>query len=436
MSIEAVRALVEATPRYVLPLREGTAMSQPDKPHPLTRFVALGGQPSPPKMVIPGFVQAGVVIISGQQGVGKTTVLVPLAMVAAGLHAPGDPLAPRHWRHVIYVSEDVPQVERIVAGLVEHAGISLDIATVRERFHVVPALRMPAEEVTDVGPIYSERFTRTVGGVGLPPLVVIDTRSATIDVADENDNAEAGRIVALFKQRFTGLPLWMVGHLAKTLASRKDVQALSMRGAGAIEADANQTMFLVAEEDGRRFLVLGKRRFEPEWAELEVQPGTAVTTALDEFGEPVLLTLRWGLPVPPTMSRAEAREDAQHREADQARQTLRGAVLDAVDAAWSRGAPINREGVKSACRGRREDIVSAIAVLESESWLVEVEVPRELRTHPKRRDFLVRLADNERRGYLAGKGLAPEKAAIPPSWRKPIPSVPDSGTDEPAGGHQ
>ena len=109
MSIEAVRDLVEAAPKFVLPLRDGPDMAQQDEPHPLTRFVELDGQPAPPKMVIPGFVQAGVVIVSGQQGVGKTTVLVPLAMVAAGLHARDDPLAPRHWRHLVYVSEDVPQ---------------------------------------------------------------------------------------------------------------------------------------------------------------------------------------------------------------------------------------------------------------------------------------------------------------------------------------
>lgn len=220
MSIEAVRDLVEAAPKFVLPLRDGPDMAQQDEPHPLTRFVELDGQPAPPKMVIPGFVQAGVVIVSGQQGVGKTTVLVPLAMVAAGLHARDDPLAPRHWRHVVYVSEDVPQVQRIVAGVVGHAGIGLDMAVVRERFHVVPALRMPAEEVAAAGPMYREGFTRTVGGVELPPLVVVDTRSATIDAADENDNAEAGRIVALFKQRFTGLPLWLRGSFACARVAR------------------------------------------------------------------------------------------------------------------------------------------------------------------------------------------------------------------------
>lgn len=74
--------------------------------------------------------------------------------------------------------------------------------------------------------------------------------------------------------------------------------SLSMRGAGAIEADAHQTMFLVVEDDGRRFLVLGKKRFEPRWNELEVISGTATTMALDEWGDPVSLTLRWGLPRP------------------------------------------------------------------------------------------------------------------------------------------
>lgn len=422
MSIEAVRALVEAAPKFVLPLRDDPAVDQPDEPHPLTRFVELDGQPAPPKMVIPGFVQAGVVIISGQQGVGKTTVLVPLAMVAAGLHAPGDPLAPRHWRHVVYVSEDVPQVQRIVAGRVEHAGVGLDMVAVRERFHVVPALRMPADRVAEVGPLYAQQFTRTVEGVELPPLVVIDTRSATINTDDENDNAEAGRIVALFKQRFAGLPLWMVGHLAKAMASRKEVQALSIRGAGAIEADANQTLFLVAEDDGRRFLVLGKRRFEPEWAELEVQPGTADTTALDEFGEPVPLTLRWGLPVPPTQTRAHARADAEEAGRVERERVLRCALLDAADDAWRSGLPLTPSSLVAAVAGAKTEAKRhCVGLLLADGWLYEAAIPSGWRsTNNRRKTWLVPLDAHERDAFRASGALPDFKLIPPPSIAVPI----------------
>ncbi len=224
--------------------------------HPLTRFTDVGEAPTVPRMVIPGFLQAGVVVIAGAHGAGKTTALVPLALIAAGVHASGDPLTPRHWRHVVYIAEDEAQVQRIVHGIVAHSGLGIDLADMRQRFHLVPALRLPPEDVAKAGPIYRRRLTRMAERVELPPLVVIDTRSATIDAADENDNAEAGRIVAMFKQQFAGLPVWMVGHVAKALTTRKDLQGLSARGASAIEADAHKTELLVVETDGRRFLVL------------------------------------------------------------------------------------------------------------------------------------------------------------------------------------
>lgn len=428
----ALQATAPDAGGFVLPLRDGPA--EPRQEHPLTAFIDLDCEPRPPKFIVPGFVLDGVLVLAGAHGAGKTTVFVPLALVVAGLHAAGDELAPKHWRHVVYIAEDAAQVQRIVAGLVRHAGLCIDPAAVVERFHVVPAQRMPAEQVAAAGPIYRERFTREVDGVELPPLVVIDTRSATIDVADENDNAEAGRIVALFKQRFAGLPLWMVGHLAKALTSRRDVPSLSMRGAGAIEADAHQTMFLVVEDDGRRFLVLGKKRFEPRWNELEVISGTATTMALDEWGDPVSLTLRWGLPRPPVMTRDEARHEADQRAMAESHNALRSAILDAVEAAWKAGMPINREGVKGKCRGRSEDVVRTIAALESDCWLVEVVVPRDLRTHPKRSGFLVRLADDERRDYLAGQGLPEAKGAIPAAWRRANSSIPELGTDAPPQG--
>ncbi len=70
------------------------AATEPPKPepkvHPLARYVDIGGTPTPPRWVIPGFIG---------HGVGKTTALLPLAMTAAGLH--GDDLMPRQWRHVV-----------------------------------------------------------------------------------------------------------------------------------------------------------------------------------------------------------------------------------------------------------------------------------------------------------------------------------------------
>jgi hypothetical protein len=402
--------------------------------HPLARFVDLDEAPKPPRMVIPGFVQSGVVVIAGTPGVGKTTALVPLAMIAAGLHAPGDPLAPRHWRHVVYIAEDEAQVQRIVRGVIDHEGIGADQATVRERLHVVPALRLPPEDVAEAGPIHRKSLTRTVDGVDLPPLVVIDTKSATVEASDENDNAEAGRIVALFKQKFAGLPLWLVGHVSKALSNRKDVQVLSARGAGAIEGDAHQCMYLVAEDDGRRFLVLGKRRFEPEWTELEVRPGTADVTALDEWGEPVRLVLRWGWPEPPRQTRAEAAEQARADEAAAARTAMRSAILDAVESAERAGKPLSRREARQAACGRTTEAGECVAILGDDLWLWPVQVPSAIRANPARAEFLVRLNDAERRAVLGGQALPAERLAVPASWRKPlVPGREPAGTAEGVG---
>jgi hypothetical protein len=399
---------------------------EPPEVHPLARFVDLDESPKPPRMVIPGFVQAGVVVIAGAHGSGKTTALVPLALVAAGVHAAGDPLAPRHWRHVVYIAEDVAQVQRIVQGLAGRFGIGIKSALVAERLHLAPALRMPAEEVAEAGPIYRERFTRHVDGVDLPPLVVIDTKSAVIDSADDNDNAEAGRMVALFKQRFADLPLWIVGHVAKTAFTRNDLKALSARGASALEADAHQTVFLVTEDDGRRFLLLGKRRFEPRWPELEVVTHTADVTASNEFGEDEPLTLRWGLPAPPEQTRAEAKAAAALAADGEARTALRGAILDAVEAAERAGRPLSRRGVEEVVSGRATDVRGCIALLVDQQWLWPVQVPAAIRANAARSEFLIRLNDAERRGLIEGRQLSDERLAVPGSWRKSLRPEPDA----------
>ena len=59
------------------------------KPHPLALFVDCEGNAKPPRWTIQGFIGHGVTVISGAQGVGKTTTILPLAMTAAGLHRAG-----------------------------------------------------------------------------------------------------------------------------------------------------------------------------------------------------------------------------------------------------------------------------------------------------------------------------------------------------------
>ena len=392
------------------------------KVHPLARFIDLSSTPKPPRWVIPGFVGHGVTSFAGAPGVGKTTALLPLALTAAGLH--GDELLPRQWRHVVYISEDVEQAQRILAGMVNHGNLGISMETVRERVHLVDAVRLDPAFVAAVGSTYRELFTRKVEDVEVLPLVVLDTKSAVLALDNENDNAEASRMMSALKQGFDGLPVWIVGHIAKANLERSDVAALTSRGASAIEGDANQTVFLVKEGECR-YLVLGKVRFEPRWHELEITSHTAQETVHDEFGNVETVVMRWGIATPALQTRKEAAEQAaelQHKEDDA---TLRDAVREAIEVAWLTGNPLNRAGVLASMRRKRQTVSATVENLLSERWLHEVEVPAKLRTNNRRSAFLVSLSTEEHEAVLAGGGLPDAKLVIPASWKKePIPFVP------------
>jgi hypothetical protein len=398
--------------------------SEPDKPepkvHPLARYVTIDGTAKPPRWVIPGFIGHGVTVIAGAHGVGKTTALLPLAMTAAGLH--GADLMPRQWRHVVYVTEDVEQARRILAGIVLHGNLGINLEAVRERLHLVEAVRLDPAFVASVGTTYREQFTRAVDGVEVLPLVVLDTKSAVLALENENDNSEASRMMAALKQGFDGLPVWLIGHVSKANLTRND--ALTSRGASAIEGDANQTMFLIREGESR-YLVQGKTRFEPRWPELEITSHTAQTTEPDEFGHMETVPLRWGIANPAQQSRKEAAEQATEHKRKEGEATLRQDIRDAVQVAWLKGNPLNRAGVKAKVRRKASDVAAALENLLNERWLHEVNVPAAVRLVNSKAAFLVNLTTDEHEAVVSGAGLPADKLVIPASWQKQaVPPVP------------
>lgn len=404
--------------------------------HPLSQFVDFAGEVKPPRWVIPGFIAHGVVVIAGAHGVGKTTATLPLAMVSAGLHGEGDALAPRHWRHVVYITEDVEQARRILAGIVGWGGLGLDMGIVGERLHIVEARRLEPAYAVQVSKDYRAQFTRTVDGVEVLPLVVVDTKSAVLAQGEENSNTEGSQIMAYLKQDFQGLPVWVIGHVSKANMNRSNASELSMRGGSAFEADAHQVLYLVKEADERRYLVRGKTRFEAEWPELQIQSKTAATMARDEFGNLETLVMRWGIAAPPEQSRKEAAEQAaeQQRKADEA--ALRDEVREAVATAWNLGNPLNRAGVKAKVRRKAQVVKDMIEVLLSERWLHEVHVPAKVRVISSKAAFLVDLTTEEHEAVLSGAALPAAKLVIPESWQKQaIPLVPEPMGEAEDAGH-
>jgi len=394
-----------------------------NEPHQLARFVEYGMEPKPPRFIIPNLVDHGVVTFAGGHGVGKTSTLLPLAMVAAGLHHPSDPLAPRHWRHVVYVCEDVAQAQRIIAGIVRFGDLSLDEATVKERLHLVEARRLPPEIVAQVGTVYRSDLTRTVDHVEVLPLVVLDTNAAVLDLNDSNANSEISRAMAQLKQGFAGLPIWLVCHVAKAVKNRTEASELSALGGVAFEADSVQNLYLVKEEKTNlRYLVLGKCRFERQWHEMEIRSHHEQVVSRDEYGHTIQLTLRWNTVQPPEKSRKEAAKEAieASRKADEGE--LRDEIREAVQVAWQAGFPLNREQVKAKIKKNRNTVTAVIENLLAEVWLYEVSIPPKQKTHPKRSAFLVNLSTEEHEAALRDEGLPPDKLRVPSSWRKSVAS--------------
>lgn len=379
-----------------------------EKPvHPLARFVdPLPDTLRQPKMILPGLIAAGLVVIAGQHGVGKTTVLASIVVKVAGATELGDPLAPRYGRHVIYVSEDTAQFQRImyaVAKAIPGAG-----AIIRQRVHLVEAVRMPIDQVVKVAAIYTERFTEEVDGNRLPPLVVLDTRSAIIAIDDENDNAETSQIMAALKQRFAGLPVWIVGHVAKASFGRADAKNMSARGATALEGDAHQVIFIVIEDDDERFLIRGKTRFEAAVASCRLVSHVEQEWGVDEFGTACEIPVRHVTVEPLTAEeegdrKTEAAETRNAEKEERARQRweqAREEILDFVRDKAAEGVLMGKTDAAERLGGSRQQRLKVIGQLIKDGLLiVSKEWPDGVRRHHLTEGYLVALNEGERLVY-------------------------------------
>ncbi|MFZ9616543.1 MAG: AAA family ATPase, partial [Fluviibacter sp.] len=236
--------------------------------HPLANFVPYAlGDLEPDEFIFDDILIAGVTLLAGFTGIGKTTALVPLMTRAAHLCDPADGLRPLLRRKVIYVSEDPKQVVRVLTSMRVAGDLTATDAEISEWFKIVPAKRMDAASIVKVKEIYQTMNYRNISkesGVyyDAMPIVVLDTSNATIELENESDNSEVGRAVATLKGELGGIPLIIVAHLAKTL-KKADISDMTSRGAGAWEGDVNQVLYMTKEDDGARWLDVAqaKHRF-------------------------------------------------------------------------------------------------------------------------------------------------------------------------------
>jgi len=362
---------------------------EPKKPqgetrtHPLARFIPLEKEARPTKWVIRDVIQEGFVIIAGSPGVGKTTNLLPLLAHVAHLGPADHPMRPPGRRKIIWITEDAAQVQRIIQGMVHAGWFTMDEAD--GWFNVVNAARMSVDQVAQVEEYYREYSNDVQGADGtvtLRPLIVIDTFNAVVDLGEENSNSEASRAIATLKTAFAGYPVVVLAHTSKALKGRVEAREMAIRGAGALEADAHQVMFLV-EDAGDRFMVFGKTRFERrEQKEIRFEAYFKSIVLQGDFG-PEESVLRWSVAEfvsPEERIRIrqeqiklleEAKQADKEVSAAQLHERIKTTMLQTIREWCELGEPISRSQLYKEIKGKTESKPPILAELIRLNHVVE-----------------------------------------------------------------
>ena len=334
--------------------------------------------------VIDGFLTAEIITIAGAAGIGKSSMLVPLAATAAHICNPEDPLKPKLRRKVIYMTEDPNQVIRILFGLRKHGGITLTDDEIKDWFYIIPTIRSSKEELAGLIRAYSASKTVIQSGkkgdVKVPPLFVFDTAAATFGLDNENDNSEVSDAISICKQACleTRTPLWIIAHIAKAL-TRAELSELSIRGAGAWAGDVHGTAFIGMDQgvSNKRFLQLGKKRHVPAYDTLEFEAHFHSYLAEDELGDMVEVNYMFGTAKQTsTKERNVNREIARHDE-------LSKKVISIVAGFNSSNVAINRTSLRQRVGGSVVLATEAIDRLILEGVLEEYDYPSKTNNRQK-----------------------------------------------------
>jgi hypothetical protein len=298
------------------------------------------GQIKPIRYMVKGFWAHSFMVLAGQPGIGKTTAVISLCMVMAGIQAKDCELTATKKRKTIIVTEDSDQVERTLTGYARHYGISAEALS--QWFVIIDAKR---SNVKDLLMLAHNVIKHTIDNVR--PLLVLDTANATMDIDNENDNSEVGAYIAALKQTIyiqLDTPVCIITHTNKTI-SKSDSDATA-RGASAFTGDATLTGVLFEDETKTRYMRLVKTRYQPNFREIKFNSDVFADTVLDEDGD---IQEQMVLLVVPAMSSEEDRRQAANDRQNDKRQQQ---VQDACDAACNfvqsiinaKGAVIMRRG--------------------------------------------------------------------------------------------
>ena len=220
----------------------GDASERPTNP--LANFIFMGdGKPSPQRMLIEGVMPLeGLPFIGGQSSAGKTFIAVLLAACAAT----GKPFFGRAVKEqvgsVIIAAEGRPMLNARLAAALSHLEVAekTPIAWVQQLpdFSSAKGLQTLAEELKAVSEHFQQHYGLRLG------LVFVDTVSASFDIKEEADNAEAARVCKIMRRlgEVTGTVVVPIHHYGKNAG-------VGLRGASAWRANADFVLSVMADID-------------------------------------------------------------------------------------------------------------------------------------------------------------------------------------------
>lgn len=272
--------------------------------------------------LIDGFFAHSFAVIAGQPGVGKTTAMLAVALIAAGFQIGDSGLKAEARRKIIYVSEDTAQVRRSLFAYAKH--MNLDRQELQDYFVLVESIRSTADQVLELAHLVLEHTINDER-----PWLIIDTANATLDIENENDNSQVGAYMAALKQTiYTQLKtsITIITHTAKTMANTDD--SAMARGASAYTGDATLTAVLFMDEDKNRYLRLGKARYEPPFREIMLVSHIHTEAVVNRHGN--LQEVKCVIVAPQSSSETDRKQMQADKQQDKQNQRIQDKCDQAV----------------------------------------------------------------------------------------------------------
>jgi RecA-family ATPase len=225
----------------------------------------LYGDVAEPEWMIPGLLIRGTVVcLAGEPGTGKSILNYGLGLaMATGVPALSGVVKAGKPQRVLYFDQENSRPDRdgylrwAWNGLVHSHGEEPDVALLEENF--LPVYKqLGTPHWPDKAEHYIERFQ--------PTLIIFDTAISAFALEDENDNAEASRVInhlySLAAVPTAGEASIIVLRHASPRQDKK--HARKMRGATVWKSQVDQTIFQVRVPGRPRKNGLALTRLEPD----------------------------------------------------------------------------------------------------------------------------------------------------------------------------